>query len=416
MTAAPRFEDFAPRGGGEDLFDKVHAVAEALADGGPSYVEGLGIELRGPVAHETLIAERDGEVHPVIMLGSNSYLSLTTHPRVVAAAKAACDSHGYGMGAVPLYAGTTDLHHELETAIADFYHVEDAVLIPSGYSANTGVLSALCGPGDVILNDAFNHASIFDGVRLSGAEAKVYLHRNMEHLEKILKRLPDTQRGRLIATDGVFSMDGDIAPLDEILRLARTYGARVLVDEAHAIGVVGPTGRGTAEHCGCVGEVDCTIGTLSKAPGAVGGYCAGSAALIQYLRLYARTFFFSTALPPPVVGGLIEVFRLLAEDAAGRDKLWENIHYLRNGLRTLGFDTGHSESGVVPVMVRDEEKLGRFHNDLRRRGVFTNVVTFPAVRRKDCRLRLCVMNSIAREELDRVLSVMAEVGREHALI
>lgn len=416
VPGAPRFEDYAPSGGGDDLFAKVHSLADALAVGLPACAEGLGLELRGPTAHETVIAERDGETHPVVMLGSNSYLSLTTHPRVVEAAKAACDRYGYGMGAVPLYAGTTDLHRQLEESIASFYAVEDAMLIPCGYSANVGVLAALCGPGDVIVNDVYNHASIFDGTRLSGAEARVYLHRDMRHLEKVLRSLPETQRGRLIVTDGVFSMDGDLAPFDELCELARRYGARVMVDEAHAVGIVGPTGRGTAEHFGLAGEIDVTIGTLSKAPGAVGGYCAGSRELIQYLRYYTRTYFFSTALPPPVVAGLIEVFRLLSADEAGRDRLWENVRYLRGGLDALGFDTGQTQSAVIPVMVRDEGKLGRLNNDLRRRGVFTNVVTFPAVRRKQCRLRLCVMNSLTRREMDYVLATMGEVGRAHGLI
>jgi 8-amino-7-oxononanoate synthase len=416
VLGPPRFEDYVPSGGETDIFAKVRALADALAAGLPACAEGLGLELRGPTAHETVIAERNGETHPVVMLGSNSYLSLTTHPQVVAAAKEACDRYGYGMGAVPLYAGTTDLHRQLEESIATFYGVEDAMLIPCGYSANVGVLAALCGAGDVIINDVYNHASIFDGTRLSGAEAKIYLHRDMRHLEKVLRSLPEAQRGRLIVTDGVFSMDGDLAPLDELCELARRYGARVMVDEAHAVGIVGPTGRGTAEHFGLTGEVDVTIGTLSKAPGAVGGYCAGSRELVQYLRYYTRTFFFSTALPPPVVAGLIEVFRLLSADAAGRDRLWENVRYLRGGLDALGFDTGQTESAVIPVMVRDEEKLGRLHSDLRRRGVFANVVTFPAVRRKQCRLRMCVMNSLTRAELDYVLATMGEVGRAHGLI
>jgi glycine C-acetyltransferase len=278
------------------------------------------------------------------------------------------------------------------------------------------VLSALCGPGDVIINDAANHASIFDGCRLSGAEIKVYLHRNMGHLEKVLKRLDARQKGRLIVTDGVFSMDGDLAPLDRIVELAARYEARVMIDEAHALGIVGPTGRGTAEHFGCTGRVDVLCGTLSKVPGAVGGYCAGSRALVRYLRYYARTYFFSTSLPAPVVAGLIEVFRLLLADRAGRDRLWENIRYLRGGLQRAGFDTGHTESAIIPVMVGDEQKLARFHNDLRREGVFTNMVTYPAVRRKECRLRVSVMNSLTREELDRALLAFERLGRKHGVI
>jgi glycine C-acetyltransferase len=362
------------------------------------------------------IREQDGTRHEVIMLGSNSYLSLTTHPRVTAACKEACDRFGYGMGAVSLYAGTSTLHRELESRLASFYGAEDAILFPCGYSGNVGVISALCGPGDAVLNDSANHASIFDGSVLSGAACGIYLHRNMRHLEKLLKRLPDGQKGRLIVTDGVFSMDGDVAPLREICDLAARYGARVMVDEAHALGVVGPTGRGTAEQAGCQGRVDITYGTLSKAPGAVGGYCAGSAALVRYLRYYARTYFFSTSLPAPVVAGLIEVFRMMADDTAGRARLWENVRYLRSGLKALGFRTGDTESAIIPVMVGDEEKLAVFHNALRRNGVFTNVVTYPAVRRKECRLRVSAMSALSRADLDEALSIFARVGRETGLI
>jgi len=305
---------------------------------------------------------------------------------------------------------------ELEQTLAAFLGKEDTILFPSGYSGNVGVISALCGPGDVIINDAANHASIFDGARLSGAEIKVYLHRNMTHLERILRRLPDGVKGRLIVTDGVFSMDGDLAPLDRIIPLARKYGARVMVDDAHGIGVVGPTGRGTPEHFRCLDQVDVLYGTLSKAPGGVGGYCVGSADLIRYLRLYARTFFFSTALPAPVVAGALEVFRLLMEDPGIHRDLWRKVHYLRTGLQELGFETGESESAIIPVIVGDEDRLALFQNELRHRGVFTNLVTYPAVRRKECRLRVNVMRTLTFEDMDRALTIFGAVGRECGVI
>jgi glycine C-acetyltransferase len=414
----PRFfEEFAPGGDGyRDIFHKVHEFDVHSESSFGRYIEGLGLEMLGPAAHRTVVKERDGECHDVILLGSNSYLALTTHPQVVAASKAACDKYGYGMGAVSLYAGTSDLHRQLERLIAEFLKTEEAILFPCGYTGNVGVISALCGPGDVIINDAYNHASIFDGCRLSGAEIKVFLHRDMKHLEKVLKRLPEEQKGRLIVTDGVFSMHGDLAPLDRICDLARRYGARVMVDDAHGLGVVGPTGRGTAERFGCMDKVDIQFGTLSKAPGAVGGYCAGSGPLIRYLRYYARTYFFSTSLPAPVVAGLIEVFKLMKADEAGRDRLWENIRYIRAGLRALGFHIGETESAIVPVVVGDEEKLARFHNDLRRHGVFANMVSYPAVRRKECRLRLSIMNSLSREEMDEALAVFAQLGKMRGII
>ncbi len=410
------FEDFLAGTDGGELFEKVRKLSELFRLDPPPCTDGLGLLLQQAPGPITPIVDDHGGCHDVIMMGSNSYLDLTTHPRVVAASQRACQRFGYGMGAVPLYAGNTPLHRELEETLAAFLEKEDAILFPSGYSGNVGVISALCGPGDVVINDAANHASIFDGARLSGAEIKVYLHRNMVHLERVLRRLPAEVKGRLIVTDGVFSMDGDVAPLDRIVPLAREYGARVMVDDAHGIGVMGPTGRGTPEHFGCPGGVDVLYGTLSKAPGGVGGYCAGSAELIRYLRLYARTFFFSTALPAPVVAGALEVFRLLMEDPTLHRDLWRNVRYLRQGLRELGFDTGQSESAIIPIIVGDEERLARFQNELRHRGVFTNLVTYPAVRRKDCRLRVNVMRTLTRADMDRALVIFAAVGRECGVI
>jgi len=411
-----QFEDFAPGTVQEDIFAKVHALTAFLAAHPQEYLEGLGLQMLGPAGPRVKVREADGAVHEVIMLGSNSYLGLTTHPAVVAASTAACGKYGYGMGAVALYSGTTDLHRELEKRIAAFYGAEDAMVFPCGYSTNVGVVSALCGPQDVLINDASNHASIFDGCRLAGADIKIYLHRNLRHLERTLRHLPAAQKGRLIITDGVFSMDGDLAPLDEIVALAGRYGARVMVDDAHGLGVIGPTGRGTAERFGCMNKIDLTIGTLSKTPGAVGGYCAGSTALIRYLRYYARTYFFSTSLPAPVVAGLVEAFRLMQSDGAGRDRLWQNIRYMLAGLKGLGFNTGETESAIIPVIVGDEPRLARFHNDLRRRGVYTNIVTYPAVRRKACRLRLCIMNALTRSDMDEALSILADTGRQHGII
>ena len=414
--ATQRFEDFMPKDGDADIFQKVNDLTSFVAENPQECLDGLGLQVLGAADHSVRLREPNQQDRDVIMLGSNSYLSLTTHPRVVAASKDACDKYGYGMGAVPLYAGTTDLHRQLETLIAEFYETEDAIIFPSGYSGNVGVISALCGKGDVVINDSANHASIFDGCLLSGADIKIYLHRNLKHLEKTLKKLPQNQKGRLIITDGVFSMEGDVAPLREIVDLATEYGARVMVDDAHALGVIGETGRGTAEKQNCIGEVDITYGTLSKAPAAVGGYCAGSAALVRYLRYYARTYFFSTSLPAPVVAGLIEVFKLLMEENAGRDKLWQNVDYMLKGLKQLGFNTGNTESAIIPIIVGNEEVLGRFHNELRHRGVFTNLVSYPAVRRKECRLRVTMMNSITQSEIDQALSVLAELGRKYGII
>ena len=410
------FEDFLPDGGKSDLFDKVDRLDRALHAEQHGGVGGLGVvSLKGanPVSH---LRGHDGQARPVIMLGSNSYLNLTTHPKVVSAARAALDKYGYGAGAVSLYAGITDLHRELEEAIARFYRVESSILFPSGYGSNVGVISALCGPGDVVINDAANHASILDGCVLSRADLKVYPHNNMEGLERVLRRLPDQQAGRLIVTDGVFSMHGDLAPLDRIVALARRYGARVMVDDAHGIGIVGPTGRGTAEAFGVMPEIDIHVAMLSKAPGGLGGFAAGSRKLAQYLRLFARTYFFSTALPAPVCAGLLEVFKLFEADEAGRAQLLSRVAELKARLTAAGFRIGESASGIVPLLVGDEELLYAFQQRLFENGVYANTVTYPAVRRRECRIRFCVMATLTPEELARAADIIAATGRELGLI
>jgi glycine C-acetyltransferase len=410
------FENFLSRDGSYDLFHKIEEFEVFMRESQPGYVSGLGLQMLGAVRNQMEIREKDGREHEVIMMGSNSYLALNTHPRVTAASQAASEKFGYGMGSVSLLAGTSNLHRALERTIADFYGAEEAILFPCGYSGNVGLVAALCGPGDVIINDSANHASIFDGCKLSGAEVKVYLHNNMRHLEKLLAALPASQKGRLIITDGVFSMDGDIAPLDEIVALAEKYGARVMIDEAHALGVIGQTGRGTAEHFGLQGGIDVTYGTLSKAPAAIGGYCVGSAKLIQYLRYYARSYVFSSSIPASVAAGLIEAFKLMGEDQAGRESLWKNINHLVAELKEAGFDTGETHSAIIPIIVGDEVKLSELHHDLREEGVFTSVVTYPAVRRKECRLRVSLMSTHTRPQLDRVVEILKRLGKKHGLI
>lgn len=411
-----KFENFVDTLENEDLFDKTVRLDEVLSSGIMTGNEALGMVTMDKVKPELDIREKDGNLRHVIMLGSNSYLNLSTHPQVMEGARKALEEFGYGMGAVSNYAGITDIHKELEKRIADFYGAEDAIVFPSGYGANVGIVSALCGKNDVIINDAANHASIFDGCVLSGAKIKVFPHRDMKGLERILSRIPAEKTGRLIITDGVFSMDGDMAPLDEIVKLAQKYNARVMVDDAHGVGIVGATGRGTAEYFNVMDKIDLHVGMLSKGPGGLGGYCASSKKVVQYLRLYARSYFFSTALPASVAGGLNEVFKLLETDNAGRKKLLENTEYLKSKLLEKGFDIGHSQSAVVPVMVYNEPILFEMYDKLRKRGVYVNIVTYPAVRRKECRLRLCTMKDLSFEQIDKAVEIIAELGREYGLI
>lgn len=416
QTMNIKFENFIDTLDGEDLFDKANRLDEILSSDILTGNEALGMVTMNKVQPDSIIREKDGSVHEVIMLGSNSYLNLSTHPQVMQGAREALEKFGYGMGAVSNYAGITDIHKELEARIAKFYGTEDCIVFPSGYGANIGIVSALCGKNDVIINDAANHASIFDGCVLSGAEIKVFPHRDMKGLERILSRLPEEKTGRLIITDGVFSMDGDMAPLDEIVKLAEKYNCRIMIDDAHGVGVVGPTGKGTAEHYGVMDKIDLHVGMLSKGPGGLGGYCAASRKIVQYLRLYARSYFFSTAMPASVAGGLNEVFKLLEEDKAGRQKLWDNTNYLKQKLEDAGFDTGHSTSAIVPVMIYDEAKLFEIYETLRRRGVYVNIVTYPAVRRKECRLRLCTMKDLNFDQIDKAVEIITKVGKEYGVI
>ena len=411
-----KFENFIDTLEGEDLFGKCDRVDEVLQSGILTGNEGLGMVTMNKVQPDSKIKEKDGTVHDVIMLGSNSYLNLSTHPQVMQGAREALEKFGYGMGAVSNYAGITEIHKELEARIAKFHGTEDCIVFPSGYGANIGIVSALCGKNDVIINDAANHASIFDGNVLSGAEIKVFPHRDMRGLERILSRIPAEKTGRLIITDGVFSMDGDMAYLDKIVELAEKYNCRVMVDDAHGVGIVGPTGRGTAEHYGVMDKIDLHVSMLSKGQGGLGGYCASTRKVIQYLRLYARSYFFSTALPASVAGGLNEVYKLLETDTAGRKELWEKINYLKQKLVDAGFDIGHSQSAVVPVMIYNEPVLFEIYEKLRQRGVYVNIVTYPAVRRKECRLRLCAMKDLTFEQIDRAVEILTELGKEYGII
>lgn len=414
-----KFENFIDTQEGEDILEKTIRLDKILSSGVKTGSEALGMVTMNKVQPDSSIREKDGSIHPVIMLGSNSYLNLSTHPQVMQAASEALEKFGYGMGAVSNYAGITDIHKELEKRIADFYNTEDSIVFPSGYGANVGIVSALCGKNDVIINDAANHASIFDGCGLAqtkGAEIKIYPHRDMKYLDRILSRIPDEKTGRLIITDGVFSMDGDIAPLDKIVELAQKYNCRIMVDDAHGVGIVGPTGKGSAEYYDVMDKIDLNVGMLSKGPGGLGGYCAGSRELIQYLRLYARSYFFSTALPASVAAGLNEVFKLLQNDEAGRIELMQKTEYLKDKLNKAGFDTGHSQSAVVPVMINDEPILFDMYEKLRKKGVYVNIVTYPAVRRKECRLRLCTMKDLTYEQIDKAVSIIAELGRDYGII
>ncbi|MBF0502681.1 MAG: pyridoxal phosphate-dependent aminotransferase family protein [Candidatus Riflebacteria bacterium] len=349
------------------------------------------------------------QTREMLLFSSNSYLALSTHPRVVEASRAAAEKYGYGTGSVALMSGTTDLHLALEEKIAAFYRCEAALVFPTGYQANVGTIQALLTDKDVVLADMYAHASIIDGVKLSDAALKYFPHNDMDALEALLIRAGRHFKGKLIATDGVFSMDGDIALLDRLHALASQYKATLLVDEAHALGIIGATGRGTAEMFGLEGKIDLTIGTLSKAPSGIGGYLAGRRDIIEYVRHFARSYIFSTSIPVPVVAGLIEVFNILETEPEHRDKLRRNTEYLTRALSDLGFDTLGSKTAIVPVLIPDEQILRKICRDLHNRGIYVTPVTFPAVAHGRARIRLSVSSAHEREDLDRLIGALAEL-------
>jgi glycine C-acetyltransferase len=360
----------------------------------------------------------------LISLSSNDYLGLTHHPRLREAALAAVREFGVGSGAVRTIAGTMTMHEDLEAELAVFKGTAAVLTFQSGFTANTGVIPTITGETDLIVSDSLNHASIIDGMRLSKAPRKVYPHADTDALRGILDEA--VEHGRegtgepyrliLVVTDGVFSMDGDIAPLPGIVEAAESAGAAVFIDDAHASGVLGRDGRGTVDHFGLHGRVAIQVGTLSKAVGALGGYVAGSTALREILTQRARPFLFSTSHPPAVVAACREALRVMQEEPELHERLWDNTRYFKSELVRLGFDTGRSETPITPVMMGDPETAMRFSDRLMGEGVFAQPVVFPTVAIDQARLRTIVTAAHAREQLDRSLEAFATVGQELGVI
>ncbi len=346
---------------------------------------------------------------PVLLLCSNNYLGLADHPRVREASAEAAMRWGVGAGASRLVSGTMTIHRRLEERLAAFKGTESSVLFGSGYLANLGVVSALAGPGEVVFSDALNHASIVDGCRLARAEVFVYHHGDMEHLEWGLREAEG--RGALIVTDGVFSMDGDLAPLEQIVELARSYNVRVAVDEAHAVGVLGPGGRGAVALAGLEDEVDVVVGTLGKALGSYGAYVACEARMAQYLVNAARSLIFSTALPPPAVAGALAALELLEEQPRRVEKLQANAETLRGELAREGFAVAPGEMPIVPLLIGDPALAMRVCEAAIERGVFAQAIRPPTVPAGTSRLRVAVMSSHRRSELRQAAGTLADAAR-----
>jgi glycine C-acetyltransferase len=360
----------------------------------------------------------------LISLSSNDYLGLTHHPRVREAALQAVREFGAGSGAVRTIAGTMSMHEALESELAAFKGTQAVLTFQSGFTANTGVIPTITGETDLIVSDELNHASIIDGMRLSKAPRKVYRHADTDHLREILADA--VERGRdgsgepyrliLVVTDGVFSMDGDIAPLPAIVEVAEAFGAAVMIDDAHASGVLGRDGRGTVDHFGLHGRVAIQVGTLSKAVGSLGGYVAGSQSLREILTQRSRPFLFSTSHPPAVVGACREAIRVMQEEPDLQARLWANTRRFKAELTRLGFDTGRSETPITPVMMGDPDTASRFSLRLMEEGVFAQPVTFPTVAMDRSRIRTIVTAAHADVQLDHALAAFDTVGRELGLI
>jgi glycine C-acetyltransferase len=373
-----------------------------------------------PKVHETAVGARVRiEGREVIQLSNNSYLGLSTHPRVVEAARVALDKYGVGTGAVRPISGTMDLHVECEEKIARFKHTESALLFQSGFTANVGVVSTLSVEGDYIISDELNHASIIDGCRLSKAGRAVYRHKDYGHLEELLKEARGAKgiKGKiLVVTDGVFSMDGDVAELPTVADLCEKYDAVPMVDDAHATGVLGDKGRGTVHEQNVNDRWSLTVGTLSKAIPVVGGFFAGPQGVKDYLIAKARPFLFSASSPPAAIAAVSACIDVMEEEPQHHARLWENTKFFKQGLKNLGFNTGRSVTPITPVIIGDGAKAAKFSDLLLQRGVYAQGIYFPMVPEKLSRVRTIVSASHTREDLQEALDIFAKCGRELGLI
>jgi len=352
----------------------------------------------------------------VIIMCSNNYLGLSSHPKVIAGAKKALDTHGYGMSSVRFICGTQDIHKELEKKISDFLGMEDTILYAAAFDANGGVFEPLFGADDAIISDELNHASIIDGVRLCKAERYRYKNSDMADLEEQLKKA-QAQRNRIIVTDGVFSMDGYVAKLDQICDLAEKYDALVMVDDSHASGFIGKTGKGTHEHNNVMGRVDIITSTLGKAlGGAMGGFTSGKKEIIDLLRQRSRPYLFSNSLSPVIVGAAIEVFNLLTHSTALRDKLESNVRYFKEGIKKVGLEIRDGDSAIVPVMLYDAKLAQKFANKLLDEGVYAIGFFYPVVPKDLARIRVQLSAAHTTNQLDKAIAAFKKVGKELGVI
>jgi len=337
---------------------------------------------------------------------SYNYLGYSCHPEVIKTVQDTMQQYGTGAVSAPLLSGYYDLTEQLEESIAGFKGKEEALIFPTGYGANLGVLSSLLKPGDTAVLDILSHASIYDGAKLAGANVKVFSHNNADHLEKILKNL-DSKRA-IVCIEGVYSMDGDLANLPEITEVCKKYGAKILLDEAHSTLIFGKNGRGIAEHYGLEEDIGITIGTFSKSFGAIGGFVTGNRKLITYLRMFARSYVFSCAMAPHTAAGILKVLELHQKGYSNREKLWENTLYMQEKLREAGLDIGNTQSQVIPVIVGNDRKLREISKRIHEAGLYTGFVTSPAVSSKRTRLRLSISSEHTKEQMNSCISIIKQ--------
>ncbi len=385
-----------------------------------NFTKAREIQAAGLYPYFTPITESEDTVVKIggkskVMMGSNNYLGLTHHPKVLEAARAALERYGSGCTGSRYLNGTLDLHEVLETRLAQFVGKEACLVFSTGYQANLGLVSGLVGRGEVVYLDKLDHASIVDGAKLSFGDVVRFNHGDIEGLDRVLAR-SDRPRGAMIIVDGIYSMEGDIADLPHLSQVAHRHGAALAVDDAHAIGVLGGTGAGTAEHFGLGDEVDIIVGTFSKSLASIGGFVAGQEYVIHYLKHHARSLIFSAALPPSNTAGVLAALDVLQSEPERRAALWENSRRLSEGLRALGYDTGLSETPIIPVLVGTMEDTFLFWRKLFDVGVFTNPVIPPAVPASQCRLRTSVMATHTAEQIDFALDAFAAVGRKLGII
>lgn len=396
MERAAVFREFT-----DDFTDKGHMQYERVAMNGS-----------GPIRQVRDLYT--GKIKEMVYLASNDYLNLTMHPKVIAAGREALEKYGAGAGSVPLLGGTLDIHVELANKIAQFKRCESAIIYTSGFGSNAGTLLSLLQKEDVAVLDMLVHASIIDGCK--NTNVKFFKHNDVDSLEKTLKKVKNSYRTVLVIVDGVFSMDGDIAPLDRIVEIAKAYGAYVMVDEAHATGVIGEHGRGTPEHCGVEGKVDIVAGTFSKGLGGVGGFIATNRNLVNLLKFYSRSYMFSTAMTPQVAASLIAAIDVIEEEPIHRKMLWDNIRYFKDNLLSLGFDLGNSTTAIFPIIIGDDIIVRDMCKFLHDADIYVNPVLYPAVPRKATRIRMSIMSAHTREHLDTALNALEIAGRKFGLL